>query len=50
MARMYPDVPPSEIEHTSEEPVYVALRDQLGDDYAVLHSYPCCGLGAVTRS
>ena len=40
MARMYPDVPPSEIEHTSEEPVYVALRDQLGDDYAVLHSYP----------
>ncbi len=40
MARMYPDVPPSELEHTSEEPVYVALRDQLGDDYAVLHSYP----------
>lgn len=40
MARMYPDVPPSEFEHTSEEPVYVALRDQLGDDYAVLHSYP----------
>lgn len=40
MARMYPDVPPSELEHSSEEPVYVALRDQLGDDYAVLHSYP----------
>jgi hypothetical protein len=40
MARMYPDVPPSEIEHTSEEPVYVALRDQLGDEYSVLHSYP----------
>ena len=40
MARMYPDVPPSELEHESEEPVYVALRDQLGDDYSVLHSYP----------
>lgn len=40
MARMYPDVSPSELEHASEEPVYVALRDQLGDDYAVLHSYP----------
>jgi hypothetical protein len=40
MARMYPDVPPGDIEHASEEPVYVALRDQLGDDYAVLHSYP----------
>lgn len=40
MARMYPDVPPGDLEHTSEEPVYVALRDQLGDDYAVLHSYP----------
>jgi hypothetical protein len=37
---MYPDVPPSELEHESEEPVYVALRDQLGDDYSVLHSYP----------
>ncbi len=40
MARMYPDVPPGDLEHTSEEPVYVALRNQLGDDYAVLHSYP----------
>lgn len=40
MARMYPDVPPGDLEHTSEEPVYVALRDQLGDDYTVLHSYP----------
>ena len=40
MARMYPDVPPGDLEHTSEEPVYVALRDQLGDDYSVLHSYP----------
>lgn len=40
MARMYPDVPPGDLEHASEEPVYVALRNQLGDDYAVLHSYP----------
>jgi len=40
MARMLPDVDPSELEHTSEEPVYRALRDQLGDDYVVLHSYP----------
>lgn len=40
MARMYPDVPSGDLEHSSEEPVYVALRDQLGDDYAVLHSYP----------
>ncbi|WP_424813463.1 NERD domain-containing protein [Roseococcus sp. YIM B11640] len=40
MARMYPDVPPGDLEHASEELVYVALRDQLGDDYAVLHSYP----------
>lgn len=40
MARMLPDVDPSQLEHTSEEPVYVALRDQLGADYVVLHSYP----------
>lgn len=40
MARMYPDVPSGELEHASEEPVYLALRDQLGEDYAVLHSYP----------
>jgi hypothetical protein len=40
MARMCPDVPPSDLEHASEEPVYVALRDQLGNDYTVLHSYP----------
>jgi hypothetical protein len=37
---MFPDVPPGEIEHRSEEAVYVALRDQLGDNYSVLHSYP----------
>jgi len=40
MAQMYPDVAPSDLEHASEEPVYVALRDQLGSDYTVLHSYP----------
>ena len=40
MARMLPDVDPAQLEHTSEEPVYVALRDQLGPDYVVLHSYP----------
>jgi hypothetical protein len=39
MARMLPDVDPANLEHTSEEPVYTALR-QLGDDYTVLHSYP----------
>ena len=40
MARMLPEVSPSEIEHASEEPVYLALRRELGDDYVVLHSYP----------
>lgn len=40
MARMYPDVDPTQLQHTSEEPVYVALRDQLSDEYSVLHSYP----------
>ena len=40
MARMFPDVDPSQIQHTSEAPVYIALRDQLDDNYIVLHSYP----------
>lgn len=40
MAKMYPDVPSGELEHKSEALVYVALRDQLAEDYAVLHSYP----------
>jgi len=40
MARMIPDVDPTEIEHTSEELVYRALRDQLPNDFTVLHSYP----------
>jgi hypothetical protein len=40
MARMIPDIDPSTVEHSSEEPVYRALRDQLSDDHLVLHSYP----------
>ena len=40
MARVIPVVDPSQIEHASEEPVYVALRDTLTDDFTVLHSYP----------
>lgn len=40
MARMLPDVDPAQLEHTSEEPVYIALRDQLSADHVVLHSYP----------
>ena len=40
MARMIPEVDPTQLEHSSEEPVYVALRDNLGDDFHVLHSYP----------
>jgi hypothetical protein len=37
---MIPDVDPSQLEHASEAPVYIALRDQLSDEYVVLHSYP----------
>lgn len=40
MAQMIPMVDQSQIEHTSEAPVYVALRDQLSDEFVVLHSYP----------
>ncbi len=41
MAIMLPgEVNPAELEHQSEAPVYTALRDQLGNDYVVLHSYP----------
>ncbi len=40
MARMIPNVNPSQLEHGAEVPVYVALRDQLSDEFAVLHSYP----------
>lgn len=39
MARMMPDVAPSELKHASEAPVYSALRT-LGNSYIVLHSYP----------
>ena len=40
MARMLPDVDPATLEHQSEAPVYVALRDALSDEYVVFHSYP----------
>ena len=40
MARMFPSVDPHDLEHASEEPVYRALRDQLSNDFTVLHSYP----------
>jgi hypothetical protein len=40
MARMIPAVDPSELEHASEEVVYVALQRQLSDEFIVLHSYP----------
>ena len=40
MARMVPNVNPELLEHASEVPVYLALRDQLPDDFTVLHSYP----------
>lgn len=53
MARMIPDVDPSQLEHASEAPVYIALRDQLDDDFIVLHSYPWLrpwrGEGALTE-
>lgn len=40
MARMFPDVDPAQLEHRPEATVYAALREQLGADYSVLHSYP----------
>lgn len=40
MAFMRPDYDPDEIPHDSERQVYIALRDQLPNDYIVLHSYP----------
>lgn len=40
MARMIPAVDPLQLEHVSEAPVYRALRDQLSDQFVVLHSYP----------
>ena len=53
MARMIPEVDPTQLEHNSEELVYRALRDGLGDDFYVLHSYPWLrpsrGEGALTE-
>ena len=53
MARMIPKVDATQLEHSSEEPVYRALRDGLGDDFCVLHSYPWLrpwrGEGALTE-
>ena len=40
MARMIPKFDTAQLEHSSEVPVYEALRDQLSDDFVVLHSYP----------
>lgn len=40
MARMIPQVDAASLEHSSEAPVYEALRDELPDDYIVVHSYP----------
>ena len=40
MARMIPDVDPSQLKHASEAPVYAALRGQLSNDFTVIHSYP----------
>ena len=40
MAIMRPDVDPEEIPHDSERLVYIGLRDQLSNEYIVLHSYP----------
>ena len=41
MARIIPDIENlAEIEHSSEATIYGALRDQLGDEFTVLHSYP----------
>ena len=40
MAQILPDMDPTQLLNTSEEPVYTALRDQLSDDYVILHSYP----------
>lgn len=40
MARMLPEVDATELEHSSEAHVYEALKDQLSDDFTVIHSYP----------
>ena len=40
MARMIPNLDTDQLEHSSEAPVYESLRDQLSNDFVVLHSYP----------
>lgn len=40
MAIMRPNIDADEIQYDSERLVYRALREQLGNDYVVLHSYP----------
>lgn len=40
MARMVPSVDAPTITHSSEAQVYEALKDQLSDDFTVIHSYP----------
>lgn len=40
MARIFPNVNADDIPHTSERPVFVALRDQLDSEYTIVHSYP----------
>lgn len=41
MARIYPEIAdPNDIEHDSERLVYIAIRDDLPDEYVALHSYP----------
>lgn len=40
MARIFPDVDVKDIPHSSERPVFEALRDQLDSKYTIVHSYP----------
>lgn len=40
MALMRPDIDPENIPFDSERIVYRALKEQLGNDFVVLHSYP----------
>ena len=40
MARIFPNVNVGDIPHSSERPVFEALRDQLNSEYTIVHSYP----------
>lgn len=40
MAFMRPEIDPEDIPYDSERIVYRALKEQLGNDFVVLHSYP----------